>query len=106
MTLVLRVEGDVRESACPSGVLVRWTDGQMEIALPVHAVTSSDCCLRWEIDHLRNVESQPREHGRMDVTFHENHILAQSNMMIAMLFVNMYSLSFHYLSTMNATAMQ
>jgi hypothetical protein len=42
----------------------------------------------------------------MDVTFHENHILAQSNMMIAMLFVNMYSLSFHYLSTVNATAMQ
>jgi hypothetical protein len=46
MTLVLRVEGDVRESACPSGVLVRWTDGQMEIALPVHAVTCSDCCWR------------------------------------------------------------
>jgi hypothetical protein len=42
----------------------------------------------------------------MDATFHENHILAQSKMMIAMLFVNMYSLSFHNLTTMNATAMQ
>jgi hypothetical protein len=106
MTLVLRMEGDVRESACPSGVLVRWTNRRMEIALLVHTVTCGDCCWRWEINHLRNTESQPREHERMDATFYENHILAQSSMMIAILFVNMYSLSFRYLSIMNATAMQ
>jgi hypothetical protein len=32
MTLVLRVEGNVRESGCPRGVLVRWGDGEMEMA--------------------------------------------------------------------------
>jgi hypothetical protein len=42
MTLVLQVEGDVKESGCPRAILVRRTDGGMEIALLMHAVTYGD----------------------------------------------------------------